>query len=295
MTGDDTLPRRSARRAVDWLVGVRELHRLRRFEIAFTTAFLIYMARNALDASEWLTTAGFHPSASTVRPGKPVFPPLPVWGAVLFLTALFGAGLLRLVTPAFRRGCFVVLFLCAVYAQGVDPYSAFALNKIYIAGFLLLALSPPVEPATFRGSLVTMRVFQATLLTIYFFTGYTKIAHGDWLAHSDVLWTQAQGFYRTDLAAWMLRTLPKPAWAVMQGSVLAFELGAPLWFCWRRTRPFAIAYGLCFHLGIALMMKAVWVFSLQMVTFYVLFVEPSTSARLKKFFEGLFGYENGSR
>jgi len=53
-----------------------------------------------------------------------------------------------------------------------------------------------------------------------------------------------------------------------------------LWFSWRRTRPFAILFGLSFHLGIALMMKAVWVFSLQMAAFYTLFLPEGVAAEL---------------
>jgi hypothetical protein len=63
-------------------------------------------------------------------------------------------------------------------------------------------------------------------------------------------------------------------------SVLIFELGAPLWFLWRRTRPFAILFGLSFHRGIALLMKAVWVFSLQMIAFYPIFMSERFAADL---------------
>jgi len=116
------------------------------------------------------------------------------------------------------------------------------------------------------------------LLTIYFATGFTKVYGGDWLTHTDVVWSHAQGYYCTEFAAFLLRNLPSFAWTLVQYSVVVFELGAPVLFGWGRTRPFAILFGLFFHLGIALMMKAVWVFSLQMTTFYILFL-PEGFAR----------------
>lgn len=113
---------------------------------------------------------------------------------------------------------------------------------------------------------------QAALVLIYFVAGYSKCYPGDWLKFSDVVYTHVQGFHRTDLAAWMIRTLPLWSWTVIQGATLVFEVFAPIWFYWRRTRLWAIAYGLQMHLGIALLMKGLIYFSAQMWTFYTLFL-----------------------
>ena len=74
------------------------------------------------------------------------------------------------------------------------------------------------------------------------------------------------------VAAWALRVLPDGMWTAGQYGTLVFEIGAPIWFAWRRTRYWAIAAGFGLHLGIALMMRNVGLFSLQMVAFYPLFV-----------------------
>ena len=89
-----------------------------------------------------------------------------------------------------------------------------------------------------------------------------------------------QGFHRTDEAAFLLRTLPVWAWAVMQYSTLVFEIGAPLWFSIRRIRWAVIGYGVGFHLMIALLMKRVCFFSFIMISFYPLFISADEWRRL---------------
>ncbi len=255
--------------------------RFRLFELAFTAAFLVFMARNLLSPLEWLTGEGFHLAAGLQRAGALApFPLLPVWAVPLFVAFLLAAGLVVAHRPQHRHFAFAALALAAIYAEGVDSASAFALNKIYVAGFVLLALAPDCAAAPGRGTVTALRAFQAMLMTLYFATGLTKVKSGNWLEHPDVLWTHAQSYYTTEAAAFMLRNLPAGAWTVLQYSVLLFEVGAPLWFAWRRTRPYAILFGLSFHLGIALLMKAVWVFSLQMVAFYALFLSESAAAEL---------------
>jgi hypothetical protein len=89
------------------------------------------------------------------------------------------------------------------------------------------------------------------------------------------LWGQVQGVFRTDVAAWALREMPRWSWDLQQHLSLAFELLAPLLFCVTRLRPVAFVLGIGFHLVIALMMKDLIFFSLQMWTFYVLFVSAA--------------------
>ena len=107
---------------------------------------------------------------------------------------------------------------------------------------------------------------------MYVASGIAKGFSGDWLKYNDVVYTQMQGVFRTDFAAWCLRTLPVWNWTVMQWTTLLFELEAPVLFCVRLLRPIAFLIGMGTHLMIALMMKDLIFFSAQMWTFYVLFV-----------------------
>ena len=253
--------------------------RLRRFEQAFVISFLYYMAERFRYAGEWLTAEGFHLTAATkswyhVTP----FPLLTDWMVPVFGGILFGCGL-SVIFGWQRRLCTTVLLICAVYAQNVDLVSAFTLNKFYILVFAVLAAQPPADEyeapdgrRVLRQSGWALRTLQATLIISYFGAGICKVAYGDWLVHSDVLWTHVQGVYRTDIAAWMLRVLPKWSWTAQMLAALAFETVGPFLFFFRRTRPLVIVWGILFHVLIAVTMHQLIYFSLQLMIFYILFI-----------------------
>jgi hypothetical protein len=115
------------------------------------------------------------------------------------------------------------------------------------------------------------RVLQYTLVIIYFGAGWTKAWSGDWWQYSDCLQDIVQGYHRTSIASFMIRSLPDWAWTSTQYSTLVFEVGAPLWFLCRYTRTAAVLFGLSLHLMIALLMHRVWFFSLTMLAFYPVF------------------------
>lgn len=258
--------------------------RVRVFEVLFTISFLVWMGRCFLSWEEWLTADGFHLTKEELNAmGYPdPWPLLSGWQVMLFAVATFACGLL-LIANMWRRCALVVLFLCALYAQRVDFMSAFTLNKLYVGVYALMAIAPGMVRDEKTGRLMQsaalLRVVQATLILHYFAAGLAK-AGGDWLSHSDVLWSQIQGVYRTDFAAFALRTLPKWAWSGLQHTLLAFELCAPLLFTMRRLRPVAFVLGLGLHLMIALMMKDLIFLSIGMWMFYALFLTSDEWRRL---------------
>ena len=217
------------------------------------------------------------------RDGLPdPWPLLAGWQVALFAVATFGAGAL-LIANVWRRLALIVLFLCALYAQRVDYMAAFTLSKLYVGIYALMALAPGMvrDAATGRPvqSAALLRVIQCTLILQYLAAGLAK-AEGDWFQYNDVLWSQVQGVYRTNAAAFALRHLPKWVWTAQQHVSLAFELTAPLMFTIRRLRPVALAVGIGFHLMIALMMKDLIFFILQMWAFYALFVTSGEWRRM---------------
>lgn len=283
-----------------WLGPVEALP-LRVFECLFTLTFLIWMGRCFLTWEEWLTPRGFHLTEAELNAmGYPAPWPLladwqvPVFGGLILL----GAGLLlwpqyeckvaqaaclrfkiraiKMIAPPWsRRAGLILLFATALYAQRVDYMAAFTLSKLYVGIYAVLMLAPGLWRDAATGRLMVsaapLRVLQATLILQYFAAGLAKF-EGDWLKGHDILWGHAQGLYRTEFAAWALRHLPMWAWALQQHLSLVFELLAPVLFCVRRLRPVAFVVGIGFHLVIALMMKDLILFSLQMWTFYALFV-----------------------
>ena len=261
---------------------------MRVFEILFTISFLAWMGRCFLTWEEWLTADGFHLTKEELNSiGYPdPWPLLERWQVPLFALAIFGSGAL-LIFNVWRRCALILIFLCALYAQRVDYVAASTLNKTYVAVYALMALAPGMVRELATGRLVQsaalLRVIQCTLILQYCAAGLAKV-EGAWLKYDDVLWNEMQGVYRTTFAAFALRHLPKWAWAVQQHVSLAFELTAPLLFTIRRLRPVAIVVGMGFHLMIALMMKDLIFFSLQMWAFYALFVSSEEWRRMGQWF-----------
>jgi hypothetical protein len=202
------------------------------------------------------------------------------WQVLVFAGLIFSGGWM-LILGKRRRLALLLLWSCAVYAQQVDVLSAHSLNKLYIAIYTLLLLGPGMwrDPTSGRlmQSVAMLRVLQASLILIYLAAGLAKL-DGDWISNPDVLWSQVQGLYRTELAAWLLKLLPGTAWSFMQHLSLAFELLAPLLFTVGRLRVFTVLFGLTFHLMIALLMRDLIYFSLQMAAFYALFINPDLTA-----------------
>ena len=275
--------------------------RLATFERLLSITFLLYMGERFKHAYEWLTERGYHTNELTKAWFQITsFPPLEAWMVPIFGVVLFGSTLALIVGWKSRWVVWVVL-ACAVYVQYVDPPSAYTLNKLYIVSYSVLALAPrPREYSAKRGgvsakrhSAWALRTLQMTIIVQYFTAGTCKVFHGDWVYKSsgedivwfpsvDTLWTHIQGCYCTDIAAWMLRVIDNDAawgaaaWAMMLYSALVFELCAPLIFGIRKLRPLAYFWGFGFHMVIAITMHQLIYFSLQVVTFYVLFFDVTT-------------------
>lgn len=279
--------KRDIQSAFAFWFGPSDPARLQVFEKALVLTFAFYMFERFRYAKEWLTAYGLHltPATKSHQHIDP-FPLLPEPWIPVIATVVF-AVILAVLLGWHRRIMMALLLVWAIYIQNVDIISSFTLNKIYIASFALLTLAPPVLTLG-RGSndeqsvqsAWVLRTLQATLIIMYFTAGTCKVLGGDWLTHSDTLWTQVQGLYCTDIAAWMLRTLPKESWAVQMYSALLFELSAPLLFMWRRTRWIGIFWGLGFHVLIAATMHQLIYFSLQLVVFYLLFIPDSMIRRI---------------
>ena len=247
------------------------------FETVFALTFLFYLSYELPYASEWLTDYGFHLTRETISGNYPRPAPLlpaewmwPVVGGFLAILLAYIGGL-------WRRVLIWPVLVGALYAQMVDQPAAFTINRLYIVGFFFLAVGPRPKPGPDGQRVLSawgVRIIQATLLLQYMGAGFCKIIAGDWLSRPDVLWTQSQGPFRTPAAGWALLELPMPVWWVMAYVGLLFEMFAPVLFLWRKTRLPTILYGVVFHLSIALLMKDLIYFSVQMIAFYALFLTP---------------------
>jgi hypothetical protein len=249
--------------------------RLAAFQQAILFTLVFYLLERWRFAGEWLTTAGFHPSPAVDPVYAPQVPLVPEGWLAVVGVLLFGSIALA-IFGAWRRAALAVAFVGVVAVSHIDPISAFTLNRLYMFVLLVLLLAPPVRDG--RQAAWPVRMLQIHLLVHYAAAGACKLRHGDWIGHTDVLWMQVQGIYMTDAAAWMIRTLPGWAWTGLQHAALGFELAAPLLFMVRRLRPVGIVVG-GLHLVVALTMYQLIYFSLQMMCFYVLFLDAGTLER----------------
>jgi len=267
--------------------------RLDIFQRCFSFTFLIYTFAWFFHAKEWLTPYGFHYTAKIKLWHMPdPFPLLPMEMLPYFGIFMFGSTLALILGWQTRKMVWLVL-ACAIYIQNVDFVSAYTLNKFYVVVYAILALAP--RPRKFLSqdgktpqhlhSVWPIRIIQATLLIQYISAGFCKALHGDWLTDPFVFWSQIQGIYCTDFAAWLLRTLPKTGWIVVMYAGFIFELFVPVLFVFKRTRLIALFWGLGFQVLIALTMHQLIYFSAQMLTFYILFFDENDLLFIKNKFK----------
>jgi hypothetical protein len=83
------------------------------------------------------------------------------------------------------------------------------------------------------------------------------------------LWTHLHDTYQTALTFALASVAPGWIWNALQGSVLAFEVFAPLWFSITRTRNYALVFALGMHVMIGLLFGPVIWFALLMITLLV--------------------------
>lgn len=262
-------------------------NRIRFFERVFALTFILYVSDWIQHGYEWLTPFGYHIAKEHQHPIYPApWPLIPEAALPLFGALLFGSAL-AVVLGIGRRVALWLLVGIAVYIELADLFSAYTINNLYNVTFFVLAIQPRPRQVWIEGeaapslrqSAWPIRVIQATLIIQYGTAGICKIFHGDWLKSPYVLYTHSVGTYRTAAAAWLIHALPHRAWPVIGYSALGFELFAPVLFLVRRLRPLAFVWGWGFQLTIALMMKDLIFFSLQMMSFYLLFLPEAWVVR----------------
>jgi hypothetical protein len=256
---------------------------LRLYERLLCLSMLYYFSGYLRTGELWLTATGFHVSPKATSghyiPPPPLIDPHWIQPAVICFYICCAVYLIGWA----RRPIAVLFFGLAVYVQAMDQPSAFTINRLLIVYFLFLALQPQEVMINGKRHIPgwIIRFFQLTLVVQYFCAGICKINPGDWLLSFDVIWTQAQGHYKNSVAAWAVNSLPLFCWHGFAVFTLVFECLAPILFFWKRTRWLAIISGLLLHIGIALLMKDLIYFSLQMVVSYVFFIRPDEIASFK--------------
>jgi hypothetical protein len=269
------------------------------FRILFGVTLLCYFTERLSGIDEFLGASAARIPELGVSPESPLLahqpvylPPLAPLAQLLVLVVFFASCAALIVGYRAR----LAASLLAVWVMGVtfaDWMGAFAENRSAPLVLLVLALAPAarvwsidswrsrrsadVPGARPSGDVLisawSVRTLQWFLLLWYLSSAFQKL-NGGWslFGSNDVVWSQLQGWYTNDLGWWALHHLPK--WFFGSGEVLTiyFEAFAPLWLIPRRVRPFGLLFGFALHAMLALFMSNLWTLSLEMISFYALFL-----------------------
>jgi len=242
------------------------------FVKAFSLVFLAYWLHLSRNLNDWLGTDGFHMSSAAAL----VFKPLPSpWPWVLWWMVLVG-GVLLLARRTVPLGC-LLAGSGFFYATICDPASRGAVNMHFLFGLAVIFWSTSLR----RDIDVTMSAWPAYLIrlylvVVYFGSGWRKTIYGNWLNDPHALIHSMTGFFATGLTRSLYPVTPLPIWTAAQYVTVAFELSAPLLLLHPSFRKAGAVIGCLLHIGIALLMKDLFYFSLQMLTFYIPVLTPTS-------------------
>jgi vitamin K-dependent gamma-carboxylase len=230
-------------------------HSLAALRIAFGA--LMFAAAVRFAAHGWIDELYVRPTFHFTYFGLGWVRPWPApWIHVHF--ALLAIAALLVSLGLFYRASIAAFFVLFTYVELLD--SATYLNHYYaisLVAFLLMFMPAanvlsldawrrsragfPLSPNVPQAAIVVLR---AQLAIVYFFAGVAKL-NADWLLHAEPLTTWLLA--RTDLPVlgpWFaLPWVP----SAMSWAGAAFDLTIPLWLSLPRTRPFAFATVVVFH------------------------------------------------
>jgi uncharacterized membrane protein YphA (DoxX/SURF4 family) len=267
----------------DWLEEPLPVLRIEIVRIAAPLAILGFMAGRLAHADEWIGDAGFRVPDLGGDWRQPLYiPALPSAVAWAVAATMVASGLSCALGYKTRRSA-LVFAATLVFVALSDRLAAFTVSKMSPAVVLAIAAGPAgtrlsvdarLRARRHEGApeamrpMGSVRFLQLMPVTIYSASGIAK-AHGDWLKVPLVLWSHLHDSYQTAISFALASSLPGWSWTLMQGLVLAFEMLAPFWFGFSRTRTYALVFGLGMHAMIGLCFGPVLWFALLMMTLLV--------------------------
>jgi uncharacterized membrane protein YphA (DoxX/SURF4 family) len=266
-----------------WIDQPMSILRLEIVRICAPLAILGFMSGRLAHADEWIGDAGFRVPDLGGDWRQPLYiPPLASWAAWVVAGTMVVSALACVLGYKTRPSALVFASVLAFVGLS-DRVAAYTVTKLSPIIMLAVAAGPAGKrlgvdayfkhkqsgkrPRTMRRS-GAARFLQLTLVSIYSASGIAKV-RGDWLNYPLVLWSHLHDSYQTPIAFALGSVLPAWTWTLLQGMVLAFELFAPAWFGFARTRNYAFVFGLGMHTMIGLMFGPVLWLALLMMTLLV--------------------------
>ena len=213
--------------------------------------------------------------------------PLPGWA----MYAVFGGLLLAAVLVAlgaWYRVSIAALFIGFTYVELIDKTNY--LNHYYFISLLLLLLCwlplnaawsvdaarQPGRAGRFGPSPeLALKLLRLQVGLVYFFAGIAKLK-ASWLLDAQPLrlWLAAHGGWP------IIGPLMEQTWVAYAGSWfgMLFDLTVPFWLLWRRSRPWAYAVVVVFHM-LTWLLFYIGMFPWIMMVAALVFFEPATHRR----------------
>jgi uncharacterized membrane protein YphA (DoxX/SURF4 family) len=266
----------SADRSPPRFTAPQPIERLETVRLLAPLAILGFLAERLVHVVSWLTDAGFVvPDLDRSDYRQPLYiAPLPAWLAVVVALVTVASGLAT--SLGYKTRIASGVFAAALtYLALADRLEAFTVSKLGAVVAVALFATPSgarygIDAGRAGGPYPThvswgnVRFFQALLMLMYGASGIAK-ALGGWFVDPNVIWSHLHDSYQTAFTYFLATTVPAFVWSLFQYATLGYELGAPLWYSWRRTRLAALFVGLGMHTAIGLMFGPVIWFSLLMI------------------------------
>ena len=123
-----------------------------------------------------------------------------------------------------------------------------------------------------------LRLLQLHFAQVYFFAGVGKLFASGWVTGT-VLDLSLSSRWATDLGLWVASWVPDPAVRLLGLLTILYELVGPwlLFVPW--ARPWVIACGVSFHLGIQATLTVGWLGAHFILALVTLYPDPATLRR----------------
>lgn len=228
-------------------------------------------------ATELYSSEGFHRSA--VR----VWVPPPTGAFALVLVAAFGA--LAIALGWRTRVASLVTLGAWGWLHAIDQINEKALHSVMLVILALLALSDAGAvfslDARRRGRArgvvwaTPLRLLQLHFAQIYFFAAIGKLFAPGWV-QGTVLDLSLSSRWATDIGLWVASWIPNECVRLLALLTIVYEMVGPWLLFVRWARPWVIAFGVCFHLGIQATLAVGWLGAHFILALLTLYPETST-------------------
>lgn len=250
--------------------------------VFFRVVFGLVMALNVVryELEGWVHDLYIAPAITFPYWGFSWVPRPEAWGVhLLFATA--GLSALVLAIGRFTKAATAVFFVSFTWIELLDRTTY--LNHYYLVSVLAaLMLLMPLEGRVDRVEVRRRRprwviwVLRLQLGMVYFFAGLAKI-RVDWLLHGEPLHTWLARYLEWPLVGPVMGTL---ALALLMSWVgMLFDLTIPFWLLWRRSRPYAYAFVVFFHVATAALFH-IGIFPFVMIALTPIFFAPDWPVRV---------------